>query len=261
VLLVIFAVLLARIRNETLCMVEKCSGSGSSTADTDRDLERERTKNAQYSFVDSSEGINTVESGEFGETSAGEGGTKTRFGNDDNHDEEASGASSCEDEAEEDSAADDEEEEEEEDWFAETKTYRDMYSAFEEDADAALEKELDEQMEAMWGEYSDDIHDQIQNELDQALQQQLDEQFEHFNESYSNKRVELNLRLEEDWDLQPDDECKHEHSSRCRGQHESEELVVEPSSTRRFARRFPVEHKSSVESINALIQQVADKYR
>jgi hypothetical protein len=241
-------------------MVEKYSGSGSSTADTARDLERERTKNAQYSSVDSSEGINTVESGEFGETSAGEGGMKIRFGDDDNHDAEASGASSCDDEAEEDST-DDDEEEEEEDWFAETKTYRDMYSAFEEDTDAALEKELDEQMEAMWDEYSNDIHDQIQNELDQALQQQLDEQFEQLNESYSYNRVELNLRLEEDWDLQPDDECKHEHSSRYRGQHESEELLVEPSSTRRFARRFPVEHQSSVESINALIQQVADKYR
>ena len=210
-------------------MVEKgsgSSGSGSSAEDAERNLERERTKNALYSSVDSSEAVNTVGFDDFGETSAGEEGNCIRV--DDNHDEEASGASSYDDDVEEDS------EEEVEDWFAETETYRDLYRQFEEDTDAALEKELDEQMEAMWDEYSGDVHAQIQNELDQALQQQMDAQF---NETYNHNRVELDLQLEDNWD------------------------ELESSSTRQPTRRFPVEHHSSVESINALIQQVVEKHR
>jgi hypothetical protein len=227
-------------------MAEKGSGSsGSTTVDTERVLERERTKNAHYSSVDSSEMVSLVGSGEFGEISAGEGGISIRSDDDDDHDEEASncGASSCGE------VAEDNEEEEEEDCFAETETHRDLYRHLEDDIDAALEKELDEQMEAMWDEYSNDMHAEIQNELDQALQQQLDEQFDV---TYS--RVEV--QLEEDWDFQQEDEFEHELSSQRR--YEREEL--EPLSTRQFTPRFQVE-PSSVESINALIQQVIEKHR
>jgi hypothetical protein len=220
-------------------MVEKDSGSGSSTADTERDLERERTKNVHYSSVgDSSELL--VESDEFGETSAGEGGMNIRF-DDHTHDEdEASVDFSCDgNETDEDN----QDEEEEEDWFAERHRHLE-----DDNIDAALEKELDEQMEALWDDYSNDIHVEIQNELDQALQQQLDEQL---NETYNRSRVEL--QLEEDWDLQAEDEFEHIR-------YEREDL--EPSSTRQFTRCYPVESKpSSVESINALIQQVVEKHR
>jgi hypothetical protein len=215
------------------------SGSGRSTGDTQRELERQRMKNVHNSFVDSAEAVNIV--GSDDETSTGKGGMNTRFDNDEDHDEEASGASNCDDD--------------EEDWFAETETHPDLYRQFEDDTDAALEKQLDEQMEAMWDEYSDDVHAQIQNELDQALQQQMDEQFEQFHETYNYNRVELDLQSEERWDLQPEDEFKHEYSNRFR--YEREEL--EPSSTKQFTSRFPVEHHSSVASINALIQQVVQK--
>jgi hypothetical protein len=252
--------LLVLIRNETLCMVEKGrgiggsgiadsgSGSGRSTADAQRQLERERMKNVHNSFVDSAEAVNIV--GSDDETSAGKASDmNTRFDNDEDHDEESSGAYSCDEEEEEI-------DNEEEDWFAETETHRDLYRQFEDDTDAALEKQLDEQMEAMWDEYSDDVHAQIQNELDQALQQQMDEQFEHLNETYNYNRVELDPQLEENWHLRPEDEFEHEYSNRFRC--ESEEL--EPSSTKQFTSRFPVEHHSSVASINALIQQVVEKH-
>jgi hypothetical protein len=214
------------------------SGSGRSTdADTERELERERTKNVHDSFVDSAKVVSTVGSDEVGETSAGD------FDNDEDHNEEAS---SCDDE-----------EEEEDDWFSETETHHDLYRQFEDDTDAALEKQLDEQMEAMWDEYSDDVHAQIQNELDQALQQQIDEQFEQFNETYNYNRVEPDLQLEGNWDLQAEDEFENEYSSRLR--YEREEL--ESSSTRQSTSHFLVEHHSSVASINALIQQVVEKHQ
>jgi hypothetical protein len=215
-------------------MVEKGSGSGRNTADTERDLEGERTKSVHYSSVDDSSQV-VVESGEFGETSAGEGGMNFRFDDDDDDEGEASIYSSFDGKGGDE---DNQEDEEAEDWFAERHNRH-----LEDDIDAALEKELDEQMEA----YSNDIHAEIQNELDQALQQQLDEQL---NETYNRSWVELHL--EEDWDLQAEDE----HRIRC----EREDL--KPSSTRQFTRRFPVERKpSSVESINALIQQVVEKHR
>jgi hypothetical protein len=255
--------LLALIRNETLCMVEKGrgiggsgsgiadSGSGRSTADTQRELERQRMKNVHNSFVDSAEAVNIVGSDEVGKASAGKASDmNARFDNDEDHDEEASGAFNCDDDEEEIDY-------EEDDWFAETETHRDLYRQFEDDTDAALDKQLDEQMEAMWDEYSDDVHAQIQNELDQALQQQMDEQFEQLNKTYNYNRVELDPHLEENWDLRPEDEFEHEYSSRFR--YEREEL--EPSSTKQFTSRFPVEHHSSVASINALIQQVVEKHQ
>lgn len=172
---------------------------------------------------------------------------KIRFDDEDDHDKEASVASSR-GYAKEDS----EEEDEEEDWFSDAEAYRDLYRNLEDDMDAVLEKELDEQMEAMWDEYSVDVHAQIQNELDRALQQQLDEQFEQYNYNYN--REEL-VKLEEEWDIQ---EYEDEHNRQC--QYEREELEPSPI-TRRFTQHFPVEHHSSVESINALIQQVVEKHR
>jgi hypothetical protein len=214
-------------------MVEERSGSSSATAT--RDLELDRTKNV--SSFDSSEAVvEAVVEAEAGAVPAREGGNPFANDHDDDDDDEGDETAGASD-------RDEEEYDDDDDYFEERR--RDSY--LEDEIDAALDKELDQQMEAMWDEYSNDVHAEIQSELDRALQEQLDE---HLKETYSL----VERQLAEDLDRQMRDDFVYEYSSRY------DRKEQEPSSTRQFIQRFPVE-SSSVESINASIQQVIKRHR